>query len=198
MTLDELSELTLDEMADSALLTPEQVAAAVWSYPAASADALGSGTIGKWYRTVFGGITNIGHWLGLLMGKTADSGTLAEVQANAPAASGYDNTTMSTQALSASAGTSPLASGTVHSTLRNTAGKYTGFTTQGWTGIIPNAGLVNVNGYQERFTKTSKMVGGIQTVTFRFSAAVVFSPSGAWTVPPAVFNAGTVLQVAGE
>ena len=48
--------------------------------------------------TLFSGITYLARWLGLIAGKTADSGTLAEMQATTSGA-GYDNTTDSLQAL---------------------------------------------------------------------------------------------------
>lgn len=48
--------------------------------------------------TLFSGITYMSRWLGALAGKTADSGTLAEITATT-AGAGYDNTTDSLQAI---------------------------------------------------------------------------------------------------
>ncbi len=48
--------------------------------------------------TLFTGITSLRSWLGAMSGKTADAGTLAEINATT-AGSGYDNTTASLQSL---------------------------------------------------------------------------------------------------
>ena len=51
----------------------------------------------------FTGITYVAKWLSMIMGKTADSGTLAEVNAT-PAGLHYDNTTMSLEVIDGSSG----------------------------------------------------------------------------------------------
>ncbi len=56
------------------------------------------------YAAKWTGITSLAKWLGLIMGSGADATTLAEVQANAPAAASYNNATMSEQSIAASLG----------------------------------------------------------------------------------------------
>lgn len=57
-----------------------------------------AGSIGKRLVDLFSGITYMSKWLGALAGKTADSGTLAEINATT-AGAGYNNTTDSQEAI---------------------------------------------------------------------------------------------------
>jgi len=89
---------TLVYVAPTTPPTAVENAAAVWDRQTSLVTTAGS--IGKRLLDLFSGITTLGRWLGLLAGKTADSTTLAELNAMTGAAT-YSNTTMSLEAINA-------------------------------------------------------------------------------------------------
>jgi hypothetical protein len=112
-----------------------------------------------------------------------------------PIGTGFTGTASCSQAVVSST-PQTVASGTVAAAVAHKA-KWAGFTTTGYTGSIPGAGVVTVGGIQHLYT--CKVVGSTATFTFSAYASIQPAVGAAWSVSPKVYVANptkaTVLNV---
>jgi hypothetical protein len=120
--------------------------------------------------TFFAGITSLAKWLGIIAGKTADAGTLAEVNAT-PAGVGYDNTADSEEAIR-DRGDSAWITATGFSTFNQ---ELTGvfLTAAGLDGITIEAGLNARQALSIAAAAVAGVLAGAATATITISAAGV-------------------------
>lgn len=146
---------------------------------------------------LFSGITSLASWLGIIAGKSADAGTLTEVQATTGGAT-YDNTTDAQEVIRDSiiaklnSGVRFLNSESIAVSSVNASGDITVYKDEGETITLSHDGL-NLTGETLRFTVFNVGTDGTITGVFELEGAAVVGGDGSTTVNLSAAETANVL-----